>query len=334
MRRNSVLLIGAILVSGCASPQPERVFVSVDRVLAAESIGQPSFQMPKPPGPVPATVVRQPGLPATSVSDRTAARLEAAKKLISENRSRSIDTLSKMLERIYDARAEDEIAKREQDAEPGRSAILTAAVTKLRSAFDAYSQLRSPLVTRLNAIAQSIDLQAVPLPPSVTPHAKLRIEEANTLRSQIRKLDAAYDAQAAGILADAQKEIDAESATLSREATVTRQEARAKALSEAETQATATQASLNVQVTKLIPESLPAVQGRTLTIPGSAILSMPPQPKYEAIFGSLEERRRLIDEQIDIWVKTTGGVRSSTPNGAHDRTEEFLQWRSTHKVGP
>jgi len=325
----------AFLISGCATTQPERVYVDLDRVFGTERPTQTAgLTVPRPPGPAPAVIVKQPGLPATSTGDQTDERLQEAKKLIEENRNRSIATLSSMLERIYVARANDANAVREKAAQPEQSKILASAVTRLRQAFEAYARQRGPLLPRLNALAHGTDLAPVPISEGATPLATRRITEANKLRGQIRSLDAAYDADATKILSDAQKEIEDETAALGRQAEAVRAAAHAQALSEAESQATATQTSLNVQVTKLLPESLPAVASRDVTIPGSRPLAAAPESKNQPIFGSLDEHRRLIDEQIDIWVKSTGGVRSLTPRGAHDRTEEFLQWRSAHKVGP
>ena len=303
MRRNSTIAFLAVLLSGCASTQPVRVYVDAERVLASERPASfPAFAMPGPTGSAPAVVVQQPGLPATSAGDHTVDELETAKQLIAQNRSRSIETLSTMLERIYRERAEDENAKREKDAEPEDDAILASAVKRLKAVFEAYAAKRGPLVLRLNALAQNTGLLPVPVPADATVHAKLRLNEANGLRSQIRALDATYDTDANKILAGAQQEIETRADALRRQAEAARQEAQAKARSEAESQATATQTALNVQVTKLLPESLPAVAGRTVTIPGSPAPSTPSIPKNPPIFGSLDERRRLIDEQIVAFV--------------------------------
>src|SRR5579862_1643 len=260
MRRSRSLALLVVLFSGCGAPQPERVYIDISRALAAEtSVIAPSVQLPGPRGEAPPVSVRQPGMPATIVSDSTSERLEAAKRLIAENRSRSIASLTSMLDRIYQARASDEIARRAKDAEPEQDTILKAAVERLENAFNIYAGRREPLLTRLSATARSVALEPVPIPMSSSPSATIRIKEANDLRSQIRALDSGFDTEAAQILTDAQKEIQTETAALRNQASKTQADARDQAIAEAESQANATQVSLNVQVTKLLPENLPAV---------------------------------------------------------------------------
>src|SRR5436190_1024375 len=135
MRRNrssfSLALI-VIVISGCASSQPERVYVDIDRVLASERAPDLTLApLPQPRPPARPVSVKQPGLPATTVTDKTISRLQLAKRLIAENRGKSIASLSTMLKRLYVAQAEDEIAKRSREGLPGRETILSAVVEQI-----------------------------------------------------------------------------------------------------------------------------------------------------------------------------------------------------------
>ncbi len=336
MRRSSYLAIIAILLSGCAATQPDRVYVDTDSILASERA--PTLEispLPQPKAPSPPSVVKQQGLPATTTTDRTLDRLEAARRLIEENRGRSIATLSAMLTRVYLAQATAENAKREKDVQPEHDTILQAALERLREAFEAYGQERGPYVARLNVLARNTDLEDQAVPENADPIAKANILAANKVRADIRALDARYDEKASRLLAEAQAEIEGEIATIQAEAEKTRAAAEHKALQDAESKANQTQVSLDVQVKQVVPGSLPAVPPRQVIVPGSAPMPALPKGVVQPIFGSLEERRRLLDQEIDIWVRTTGHIRTKPgAKNSRDATAEFLQWRSAHKVGP
>ena len=335
MRRNSLLAILAILISGCASTQPERVYVDADRVLASDKAPElKGTPLPQPPPAKPPVSVKQAGLPATSTTDRTLERLAFAKRLIEENRNKSIASLSAMLTRIYEAQAEDEIERRRVALLPERDLIFNAALQRLREVFEQYGQRRGPLLAALNNLARSPDLKDQQIPTTADGIQKLRITRSNATRAQIRELDREYDAQARQLLAEAQQQIQAEIAKLQEQAKQLRGAAETKAVQEAESKATQTQTALNVRIKQLVPEHLPSVPARQVVIPGAAMLPPAPTDTARAIFGSLEERRHLIDQEIDIWIKTTGRERSRAPKGVRDATEEFLQWRRAHEVGP
>ncbi len=323
------------LLIGCEPVKSERVYVDLDRVLAAEpappAIALPVIHVQPLTGPL---VVKQSGLPATSTTDRTEKRLETAKQLIAKNRSDSIAALSSMLKRVYLARAEDEIAKIDNESQPQHDTILSDAVERVRKAFDAYSAERGPLLLRLNLLARNTNLQVEPVPDEAVGYRKTRIEEANRIRDQIRSLDARYDAEAGAILTNAEKDFRAEVSAVQKQAQKARTDAEAKAISDAERQATVAQTSLDVQLTKLVPESLPAVPSREVTVPGPPLIGGQLTDKHRPLFGSLEERRRTLDREIEIWTASTGRTRSANPKGVRDATEDFLRWKSAHRVGP
>lgn len=336
MRRSSLLAIIALLLSGCAATQPDRVYVDLDRALAGEqTLDMAMPPLPQPKAPSPPSIVKQQGLPATSTTDRTIERLEAARRLIAENRGRSIASLSAMLKRIYLAQANDEIAKRDKDVQPEHDTILAAALGRLRDLFEEYGLERGPLLARLNILVRNSDLADQSVPENADAITKANVVAANKVRVQLRALDERYNGEATRLLAEAQKEIEGELATLRAEAAKTRTAAEQKAVSEAESKANQTEVSLDVQVKQLVPSSLPAVAPRQVIVQGSAPMPPPPTDKQKPIFGSLEQRRQLLDQEIDIWVRTTGRIRTKPgTKGSRDATTEFLQWRSAHKVGP
>src|SRR5438105_3025010 len=86
----TALTLSVALFAGCSPPVPGRlVYVDIDKVIGAdpapELAGAP---LPQPKPPAPGVVVKQPGLPAVSTTDRTLQHLAQAKKLISENRNK------------------------------------------------------------------------------------------------------------------------------------------------------------------------------------------------------------------------------------------------------
>lgn len=333
MRKNSTLAIIAILLSGCASTQSERVYVDLNRVMASEKVQLlPSPPIPTPSRAASAVTVKQAGLPSSSITDRTRERLETAKRLIAENRGKSIAALSAMLKRIYLAKAEDQIAIQTHDIQPQQDALIAAAFADIRTAFEEYGQKRGPLLVRLNLLARNTELKDQ-IPPA-DPVAAARVKKANALRGEVRALDAQYNALAAKLLAEADAKIQAAIAALDEQAKQIRTQAESKAVGEAELKANQTQTTLDVQIKQLVPERLAAVPARQVVVPGSTQLPSAPTDTDKPIFGSLDEVRHMIDQEVDIWVGSIGRTRSTSPKGGRDATEEFLQWRSAHKVGP
>lgn len=337
MRRNSSLLVLAILLSGCASPQPESVYVDLDRaVLAARGPETRGTPLPQPPAPSPALTVDQPGLSAITSRDLTRDRLEAAKRLIAENRRTSIQALSAMLMRVYLAEAEDQKAVEERGSQPARAAIVDQAFADLRTLFEAYGEQRGPPLAHLNVLARTkhIDLEPQPIPETADGIRQRLIGLANDEREFIRGLDAEYDAAADALLARARKDIADALAALDAADTARRRGASAKATREAESKAAETQSQLEVQLTQLVPSTFPAIPPHRATVAGTAPLPPAPVDVSKPLFGSLEQRRHLLDQEIDIWIRTTGRRRSMQARGVRDATELFLQWRSAHQVGP
>jgi hypothetical protein len=325
----------AILITGCASTQPVPVYVDLTRVAAA--VKTPELKTPALPQPRTATppmLVKQPGLPATKTTDRTRERLQKAKELIAENRGKSISALSAMLKRVYLAQAEDNIIKRNRASQPESDSILAAAYIQIRQLFEQYGAERGPLLAKVNILVRNSSLKQQPIPENADLLTRRHLTEANKVRTEIHELDVTYDAKADAILEAAQTQINAELAKLNELAVAERKAATTKAVREAESKATQTQTSLDVQVEHLVPESLPATPSRQVSVPGTNAMPAPPSDSSKPIFGSLVERRHVLDQEIEIWVRSTGRRRSTSPKGVRDVTEEFLQWRSAHKVGP
>src|SRR5438045_3999500 len=127
----SVRLLCILLIAGCSSLQQDRVFVDMDRVVAAERAPDLSIKpLPQPHVAAAAVDFNQQGLPALTSADRTLKHLQDAKRLIEQNRGKSIEALSTMLKQIYLARAEDEIANRTREGQPAQEAILAAALER------------------------------------------------------------------------------------------------------------------------------------------------------------------------------------------------------------
>jgi hypothetical protein len=257
-----------------------------------------------------------------------------AKELIRENRQTSIASLQKLLRRIYLAKAEDEIQKAETGLQPAKDEFFDRAFADLRALFEAYGEERGPLLAELNIQADgNLTLAEQPVPPNSTPLVQYHVRRSNELRVQLREIEERYQTQAQALFTEAQRRIDEEITRLQLAASKARIEAEDKALADAKAQATINSAPIEVEVQQLIPPTLPAIPAHQVTVPGTNKLPDPPVHKGKQIFGSLTSQRHVLDEQIDIWTKTSGLIRSKNPNGAIDVTEEFLRWRNEHKAG-
>lgn len=341
MRRNSLIVLGALALpltltlalAGCRGPRPALVYVEMDRVLAARPEPQ-AIPTPEPLSPAPARTVILPALPATTTTDRLIQRLQQAKELIAASRHQSIESLNDLLKSVYLAEAEAEIARNAHSTQPDRAGIFASALAELRTVFLDYGHERGPLLAQLSIYARNTELAPAPIPSDATPIEAYNIRQANLVREQIRKIDARYQERADHLLAEAQKEIDAQLRILQAQAERERADAERKAKEEAKRQLSETQVDVDNAVESLIPPSLPAVPAESVTIPAGPGLGATRTFAPTSLFGSLEQRRRILDQQVDLWIKSKGWRRALKPTGARNATDEFLQWRNARNLGP
>lgn len=320
------------MLVGCQGPRPAQVYVDLDRVASEETKPEPT-----PPPEVAlafaARSVTLAALPATTTTDRLIERLRQAKDLIAASRHQSIESLNALLKSVYLAEAEAVIARNAHSTQPDRVGIFANALARLRAVFVDYGRERGPLLAQLSIHARTTDLAASPIPSDATAIEAYNIQQANLVRGEIRKIDARYEARADQLLAEAQKEIDAQLRVLQGQAEREREEAERRAKEEARRQLSETQLDVDNAVESLIPPSLPAVPAESVTIPAGRSLGAPPTFAPTPVFGSLEQRRRILDQQVDIWIKSTGRRRASKATGARNATDEFLQWRNARNLG-
>lgn len=333
MRRTSLIVFGAFALAGCRGPRPALVYVDLDRLSAGQTKPNP-IQIPAPSAPAPARTVTLPALPATTTTDRLIQRLQQAKELIAASRHQSIESLNDLLKSVYLAEAEAEIARNAHSTQPDRAGIFAGALAELRAVFLDYGQERGPLLAQLSIYARNTDLAPALAPSDATPIEAYNTRKSNLVREQIREMDARYQARADQLLADAQKEIDAQLRILQGQAERERADAERKAKEEAKRQLSETQVDVDNAVESLIPPSLPAVPAESLTVPAGPGLGAAPTFAPTPLFGSLEQRRRILDQQVDLWIKSKGWRRASKPVGARNATDEFLQWRHARNLGP
>lgn len=239
-----------------------------------------------------------------------------------------------MLSSIRKAHAAEEDEKQAKAIEAKIEARFAGMRQDLGEVFEGYAKDRGILLSNLNLLVGGTDLRRQSIPLGADPVTKWNISKANGIRAEIQKADDEFDSHADAILELARNDIEKISEEHESENRIRRAAAKANDIAEAETMAAQAQTSLEDRVQQLVPERASSVPPRQISVPASTPMSPAPSYNVAPLFGSLEEHRRLLSEQVDLWIMSTGRKRSPKSKGVRDVTDEFLKWRSAHKVGP
>jgi hypothetical protein len=329
----SILVLATAL--GCAKEQPKAVFVDVGSILAAEPpFRAETIDLPKPPsgiGPQSYTLAPMAG---RALSDRSHGQIQEARRILEQDRRQAQRTLERRLRTIYqtevEAKAQDEIAA----VQAKEAALLDAAYAEIRTLFEAYAEKRGPLSVRLELVTNPQRHRFDYRPPEPgSAQVQREQEEIRTLRRQIAELDATYDTQANAILAQAQDTLDRDLTRLRAEIEERKTAAGERAQSEAAKQVKESREGLDLQIGRTSGLRVPPAPGRKVNVAGTAAPEPPPATDVRGLMESPEERRVLLEQQVEIWVKINGYRRVATPSGATNATQEFKAWRATYKAG-
>ena len=103
--------------------------------------------------------------------------------------------------------------------------------------------------------------------------------------------------------------------------------------SEASKQVRESRAGLDSQIGAGTSLHVPAASGHKVTVPGTSQPKAMPPTDVRGLMESPAERRLLIEQQVEIWLRTNGWKRAATAKAGRDGTQEFNQWRATYKAG-
>lgn len=240
--------------------------------------------------------------------------------------------LERRLRAVYRDQTATFALEQERQVEKARTAAFDAANEKIRAVFERYGAARAPLVTRLAVLVGFPDPNPASEPPKrrLKPIAQTRFDEAKRIRAELATLESGFQGEVATILhgvtdvtaeAEAQMRVRVEQfrSALDRQAAA-----------EAEAQVRTSVKELGLSLTDPTPLVLPETPSRVVQIPGEAPLMPAPKVPSEGIPDGPEDRRRLMERQLRIWL---GLNRYRLAKGGRDATMEFERWRQTYRAG-
>jgi len=336
---NRISIVCAIAVFGC-SPAPKAVFVDLNAIEVRDQA-----QLPVVPliGEVASTVILprvaiMPPLRSVTIQDLAADQIGEARRLIAEDRQRALTTLTRQLKEARQKEIDTQRIAAEQEVAQRLAEYWSRVYDELYAVFKAYALERGPTELRLELLksrkpelfpSRSTFTEMV-TGPSMAEENEAEIRERVI---QIAGLDAKYAVDANRILSEAQVALKLEREAIRQKYAQMTAQAEKDAAREAQDAIRRVSASTDLNLGQNRSVTISPVAGRTLTVPGSE--SAPGEFVGLNIPGVTEgsERRRSLEAQLEIWLKTKGYVRSRSRSDANDSTEEFDSWRKTHRLG-
>jgi hypothetical protein len=324
----AVLLLGL----GCHQATHRRVFVDFEAVLASYSASPlPSRPVPHPPSGLPAKTLSIPAVAPRSIVVEGASATQA-NALLEQNRKTAVRELTKLLAERYVREVERAGQTRIHALEPAKRKAYEEAQSAIRTEFDAYAQKRGGKLAELTSLVGFPDPNPLSLPPTVQvpKFVQTRLDRAAQLRKDIAGLDDDYQNRVASILAAAEKQYDV-SLT---EARLQIEEDRAAAFARAEQEATAEAAKSYKSLAPLIMGGsrvdLPGRPAQSVTLP--AIPVPRPAPNVRERTLTLDQRRTILKDQLDMWIAVNGYELSTSSDGVPNVTPDFIKWRKERKL--
>lgn len=344
VRPLAVLGTGIFLLAGCGHPTTT-VWVDLDRVMIdqPEAVSSPP-SVPKAPGPVPAETFTLPGRTPEILAGPTTPGERRTVAVTEEDQRRQLDSLRRRLEAIY-ARQTDIYAAEQTRlmGDPELKAFQSVVQPKLRAAFQAYADKRTPLVVRLVNLSGFPDTNPRSLPPPaaiVGKNGKTTVNqrfwlEANDVRAQIAALDAEYDKTASELIAEVRRLGAADRLALLKKIQQFRNEMNERAIAEAASPLEAGRPIVTLSIQAEPAVVLPATAPKTLTVPGVPTASPAPKVDSQEARNTPVETRDLLQRQLGIWLALHDRVLARAPErGVPDVTREFESWRRQQQAGP
>jgi hypothetical protein len=334
-----VAILCLLLSSGCRGLRQEAVFVDLDGIVASEP-DLPAFavarpQPPAPPAGIPPLI--QPELPPRVLRAETGQRMAQARQTIRQQREQAYTQLLTRLREVYREEAERLHDQMLEALGPVREALVEEVRGRVRAAFDDYAAQRGPLLARLTMHAGMPDVD----PLSTRIHAgddlmlRAALEEAKRIRARLAALEAEHDGRVSSILAEADASIQARVQELSDELRRMRVDADRRAEAEAARQLRRHEEEVRVVLAERDEIRLPEVPARSYAgSPSPDPLPEQPHLSPDRILQNREERRALLEAEVRIWAGVAGYRVVEGPARAREATQEFLQWRQTHRPGP
>jgi hypothetical protein len=324
-----------VLLSGC-QPQRTQVYVDTTRIASSEA-SPPVSQIspPVPPNYSQSLAGKTLELPEHILRDPSNTPKLNVQEMFDREQAKSFDALSKRLREFY--RSEVSRFRLEQaQAVAGKETEAYRVINQtIRKAFLEWADERAPVFLKLTLVAGFPDPVT---PPASTggrprPVEQNRLKTAQTLRTELQKIDAKFYAKCSGLLGEVLNQSSTELADMETRIEAFSNEMDRKAELEAKAQIRSAASHLEFKLADPAPVYVPGTPARNIPIATIPALDPAPRvPSQKSISESGDVKDR-IEQEVRIWAALNRYDLVHSPKSVRNATEEFQQWRQRHGLG-
>jgi hypothetical protein len=251
---------------------------------------------------------------------------------LEKQQQEALSTLERRLRDYYRLQADAFDLEQNRDREISESGLYAEANIRIRLIFEDYADQRAPRVAKLAVLVGFPDPNPTSIPPRnpLRPAAQALFDEAKQLREELARLDDDFLTAVQEILSDVVIRGVALKEDVMSRVMKFRDQMNRRAEQEAAAEVRTSIKELGLHLTEPSPLIVPGTPARTVRIPAEAPLPPPPQVPSVGIPRGLADRRRLMQNELSIWM---GLNRFRLQNGAKDLTKDFQAWRETYRAG-
>lgn len=338
-----VLLVLALSVAlaGCKKGiQP--VSVDRDQVLKIEVAREANLALraailtaERPPVRTGGATVVTPTLSAHDV--QTMARSQdLLRAQIQEEYSRARRALTARLLKFYESDLRQFTLNLRTQNDVDRQDLDKNFLSEIRQLFETTAAKRAPKVIRLSFIAGYPDdnPDSEPLPADTIYDRKRWEDEAKQLRADIAAIDKEFESASSLLSARYTEQVDAIKDQTAAEIKRYQRELNSRAETEAAAQVKSFKGLVVLKLSAATSTSYPQLSSITQSSPGVRGLPKPPTIDYSVLNLDKGWIEATVDADLKTWALLKNYSLIKPGKGITDRTEEFIRWRRTQKLGP
>ncbi len=335
MRRSSACALAAasVLLGACGRPS-RVVFVDLDAIANKQGMPLAEVNIPAPPPPRQAYTRSVFGFAPKILPDPGSAPQQNVEEMFKAAQAKAQNQLLQSLRELNQRKLAELQAQQAATVSQADPAVNRQINEKIDQRFHAWADERAPVIDELSWLT-GFPLPSQPLPstgPGSLP--AYRQDRAKALQQKLKEIDARFKADTDAIYAsfrseqaaeraEARKALEAETADLTRRA---------------ETMVTGQIRSAVSKLRFLLSGSAPIVipgnPAARVTIPAEKAFGGLPPALSDGILEDAGTRKRLLEDQLRIWLAVKEYTLAPDRRGHRDATGEFETWRLQHEVGP
>jgi len=337
-----LLLLALSLASIGCRKGIQTITVDRDKVIKIQVVREANlalknaiFAAERPPIRTGAASVITPKLPGHDL--RTIARSQdLLRTQIQEEYARARRALTARLLKFYESDLQQFALNLRNQNELDKQDLDNAFLAEIRQLFEATAAKRAPRVIRLSFIAGYPDdnPESNPLPEDTVYDRKRWEEEAKQLRAEIAAIDKEFESASSLLSARNSEQVLGIKDQTTVEIKRYQRELNAKAEREADTQVKNFKELVILKLSTAMTTSYPQLNSISQTSPGVNPLPSPPIIDYSILKTDRAWIEATVDADLEAWALLQNFSLVKPRTGITDRTEEFIRWRRTRKLGP